>query len=60
MASQRYENLYAKIETALREKPKRDQLYNAVKRARDSRRAAIGMLPQGEAFRKAVREIKVR
>lgn len=60
MASRRYENLYAKIETALREKPKRDQLYNAVKRARDSRRAAIGMLPQGEAFRKAVREIKVR
>lgn len=60
MASQRYENLYAKIETALREKPKRDQLYNAVKRARDSRRVAIGMLPQGEAFRKAVREIKVR
>ena len=60
MASQRYENLYAKIETALREKPKRTQLYNAVKRARDSRRAAIDILPQGEAFRKEVREIKVR
>lgn len=60
MASQRYENLYAEIETALREKPKREQLYNAVKRARDSRRAAIDILPQGEAFRKEVREVKVR
>ena len=60
MASQRYENLYAKIETALEEKPKRTQLYNAVKRARDSRRAAIDILPQGEAFRKEVREVKVR
>ena len=60
MASQRYENLYAKIETALKEKPKRTQLYNAVKRARDSRRAAIDILPQGEAFRKEVREVKVR
>ena len=60
MASQRYENLYAKIETALEEKPKRAQLYNAVKRARDSRRAAIDILPQGEAFRKEVREVKVR
>lgn len=60
MASQRYENLYAQIETALREKPKREQLYNAVKRARDSRRAAIDILPQGEAFRKEVREVKVR
>ncbi len=60
MASQRYENLYAKIETAIKEKPKRTQLYHAVKRARDARRAAIDILPQGEAFRKEVREIKVR
>lgn len=60
MANQRYKNLYAQIETALREKPRRTQLYNAVKRARDARRTAIDILPQGEAFRKEVREIKVR
>ena len=60
MASQRYKNLYAQIETSLREKPKRTQLYNAVKRARDARRTAIDILPQGEAFRKEVRDIKVR
>ena len=51
MASQRYKSLYTKIETALKEKPKRTQLYNVVKRARDSRRAAINILSQGEGFR---------
>ncbi|MDP6042759.1 MAG: LUD domain-containing protein, partial [Candidatus Latescibacteria bacterium] len=60
MASERYENLFSKIETAIKEKPKRTQLYRAVKRARDSRKAMIQILPQGEAFRQEMRGVKVR
>ena len=60
MADDRYTRLEEKIKTALREKPRRTQLYNAMKRGRDSRRTAIGALPGGEAFREEVRQIKVR
>jgi L-lactate dehydrogenase complex protein LldF len=52
--------LYAKIEKALGEKPKRDALYTAMKRGRDNRRKAVELLPGGEAFRKKVRETKLR
>ena len=60
MAETRYQELNEKIEMALRDRPRRDQLYRAVKRARDSRRSALEVLPGGETFRKEVREIKVR
>ncbi len=60
MAEIRYERLNAKIARAIEERPQRDQLYRAVKRARDSRRSALDELPGGEGFRKEVREIKLR
>ena len=56
----RYTILCNQIEDALAEKPKRTALYNAMKRGRDSRRAALENLPGGESFRKDVREIKER
>ncbi|MGI8906458.1 MAG: LUD domain-containing protein [Candidatus Sumerlaeaceae bacterium] len=56
----RYERLNAKIVKALREKPKRDALYTAMKRGRDSRARAIDARADGEHFRKEVREAKVR
>ena len=60
MATDRYDRLKTKIETALEEKPKRTQLYNAMKRGRESRSAAIELLPGGEAFCKEVRGIKLK
>ena len=55
MSDARYTNLYGKIRKALEEKPKRDALYTAMKRGRDSRAAAIAARPDGEGFRKDVR-----
>ncbi|MCZ6633372.1 MAG: hypothetical protein O7G87_08195 [bacterium] len=60
MADDRYTRLCEKIDTALQEKSKRTFLYTAMKRGRDSRKAAIELLPGGEDFRKEVRGIKVR
>ena len=60
MAQGRYTRLNERIEQALKEKPKRTQLYNAMKRGRDSRRSAIDVLPGGEDFRKEVRGIKLK
>jgi iron-sulfur cluster protein len=60
MTDQRYLNLYQKIETAIKEKSKRTALYQAMKRGRDSRHTAVGLLPGGEEFRKKVRETKLR
>jgi iron-sulfur cluster protein len=60
MTDQRYLNLYQKIETAIKETSKRGALYQSMKRGRDSRHAAVGLLPGGEDFRKKVREIKLR
>ena len=60
MAEGRYTKLYAKIDGALQEREKRSALYNAMKRGRDSRRAAVAGLPEGEAFRKEVRGVKLR
>ena len=60
MTDQRYVNLYQKIETAIKEKSKRNALYQAMKRGRDSRHTAVGLLPGGDDFRKKVRETKLR
>ena len=60
MAETRYKKLDEKIATAIRERPRRDQLYRAVKRARDSRRDALEVIAGGDSFRKEVREIKLR
>jgi iron-sulfur cluster protein len=60
MTDQHYLNLYQKIETAIKEKSKRTALYQAMKRGRDSRHTAVGLLPGGEDFRKKVRETKLR
>ena len=60
MAESRYVGLYGKIDKALKEVPKRSALYNAMKRGRDSRHAAIGVLRGGESFRDRVRETKLR
>jgi iron-sulfur cluster protein len=60
MTDQRYLDLYQKIETAITEKSKRAALYQSMKRGRDSRHTAVGLLPGGEDFRKKVRETKLR
>jgi L-lactate dehydrogenase complex protein LldF len=60
MAESAFNRLYDKIEKALGEKDKRDALYTAMKRGRDNRRKAVDLLPGGEAFRKKVRETKLR
>ena len=60
MAETRYSRLYAKIDRALKEKSKRTALYQVVKRGRDSRHAAVDLLPGGEGFRGEVRGIKLR
>lgn len=59
MPDLRYDSLRARIRTALVEKPKRDALYRAMKRGRDSRAAAIAARPDGAAFRQQVRATKV-
>ncbi|RMF92541.1 MAG: hypothetical protein D6736_03315 [Nitrospinota bacterium] len=56
----RYTRLYARIEQALREKPKRDALYRAMKRGRDARAQALTTLPGGERFQQEVRATKLR
>ncbi|MCC6546603.1 LUD domain-containing protein [Candidatus Sumerlaeota bacterium] len=60
MAEERYDRLKAGITEALAEKPKRDALYTAMKRGRDSRRAAVAARPDGDAFRKDVRATKLQ
>ena len=42
--------LEEKIELAIKEKKKRYALYDAMKRGRDSRNAAVPLLPGGESF----------
>ena len=60
MADARYDQLCEQIATALEEVPKREALYSAMKRGRDSRNAAVGLLPGGEGFRDVVRSVKLR
>ncbi|HNM45611.1 MAG TPA: LUD domain-containing protein [Candidatus Sumerlaeota bacterium] len=60
MAADRYKRLRGKINQALEEKPKRDALYVAMKRGRDSRRAAVAARPDGDAFRADVRATKLQ
>ncbi len=60
MANSDHKRLIENIERAIRERPRREALYRAVKRGRDSRKAAIEVLPGGESFRKEVRAIKLR
>lgn len=60
MSTDRYPRLYEKIGEALREKPKRDALYGAMKRGRDNRRTAIENYPTKDQFRKEVRASKLR
>lgn len=52
--------LEEKIELAIKEKKKRYALYDAMKRGRDSRNAAVPLLPGGKSFFKEVRSIKLR
>jgi len=60
MSDPGYTRLYEKIDRALEEKTKRSMLYQVMKRGRDSRDTAVGQLPGGEAFRKKLRETKLR
>ena len=60
MSESSFTRLQDKIEKALGEKDKRNALYTAMKRGRDNRRQAVDLLPGGEAFRKEVRETKLR
>ncbi len=60
MGETRYSRLDEKIGRALEEKPRRTALYQVMKRGRDSRNAAIELLPGGEGFREEVRAIKLR
>ncbi|KPJ76618.1 MAG: hypothetical protein AMJ54_10890 [Deltaproteobacteria bacterium SG8_13] len=56
----RHSRLQDRIEAALKRKAQRSALSVAVKRGRDSRRAALDAIPGGEAFREEVRAIKLR
>ncbi len=60
MSKARYVRLEKEITEALEEKPKRDSLYRAMKRGRDSRIETIEALRVGNSFRKEVRDIKLR
>ena len=60
MPDNRYDRLFRRINTALKEKSKRTALYTAMKRGRDSRQAALETLGGGDAFRQEVRAIKLR
>lgn len=60
MADTHHTRLCENIERALKEKPKREALYSAMKRGRDSRNAAIDALPGGDDFSKEIRAIKLR
>ncbi len=60
MPSPRYRELFDRIEQAVADRPKRSALYAAMKRGRDSRRAALEILPGGAAFRDEVRAAKLR
>lgn len=60
MADERYRRLSAKIRAAIADRPRREALYSAMKRGRDSRAKAVRELPGGEAFRDEVRAIKLR
>ena len=55
-----YTRLHEKIQQALSRKGIRDAMYTAMKRGRDNRNKAVGLLPGGETFRKKVRETKLR
>lgn len=60
MTDSSYTRLHAKIQQALSRKGIRDAMYAAMKRGRDNRNQAVGLLPGGETFRKKVRETKLR
>lgn len=60
MSKARYIRLEKDIQEALGEKPKRDSLYRAMKRGRDSRSQTISAIRVGDFFREEVREIKLR
>ena len=60
MTESSYTRLHDKIEHALSQRGIRDAMYTAMKRGRDKRNQALGLLPGGEAFRKKVRETKLR
>ena len=60
MTESSYTRLHDKIEHALSQRGIRDAMYTAMKRGRDKRNQAVGLLPGGEAFRKKVRETKLR
>jgi iron-sulfur cluster protein len=60
MTESSHTRLNEKIQQALSRKGIRDALYTAMKRGRDNRHQAVGLLPGGETFRKKVRETKLR
>lgn len=60
MSTERYPRLYENITKSLNDQPKQDALYSAMKGSRDKRHAAIENRPTKDAFRKEVREAKLR
>ena len=60
MSADRYPHLYQKINEALTERSKSDLLIGCMKRGRDTRAAALELLPEGAAFRDDVRQAKER
>ena len=60
MTQERQAHLNAQIVQALKAKPQRTALYDAMKRARDSRREALAAMPGADAFLATVRETKQR
>ncbi len=60
MSEDRYPRLYEKINQALADQPKQDALYTAMHGSRVKRKVAIDKLPTKDAFRKSVRQSKLR
>jgi len=60
MSSDRYTKLYENIRGALEDQPKQDALYSAMSHSRDKRKTSIENRPTKYAFRKEVRETKLR
>ena len=60
MTIDRYAHLCKRIHAAIDDRSKSNALLRCMKRGRDTRAAALGTLPGGEAFRDDVRRIKER
>jgi len=60
MSTDRYQRLHKKIDHSIRERYKRDALYDAMRRGRNERAKRLALLPEGEKLFDETREVKER